>query len=120
STRGGDHGVLLRRKRCGSRLPAGPPRHLHQVRSPGLPKHLALSHQPGGAIPGYYSDANGVGHAFLRAPSGTFTKFDPPGSLSTLPLAINPGGRSRVTTPTQTVWVTPSCGPPAAPSPSSI
>ena len=33
-----------------------------------------------------------VAHGFLRAPNGTFTLFDPPGSLFTLPLAINPAG----------------------------
>src|SRR6267378_910562 len=33
-----------------------------------------------GAITGSYNDANFVLHGFLRAPDGSFTTFDPPGS----------------------------------------
>jgi hypothetical protein len=33
-----------------------------------------------GTITGIYTDANGVGHVFLRAPDGTFTTFDAPGA----------------------------------------
>jgi len=31
-------------------------------------------------------------HGFLRAPDGTFTTFDPPGSQGTSPVAINQAG----------------------------
>ena len=76
-----------------SRLPAGPRRYLHHVRSPGLRKHLPNSINPEGAITGYYYDANFVDHGFLRAPDGTFTTFDPPGSGNgTNPSGINPAG----------------------------
>ncbi len=50
---------------------------------------------PAGAIAGYYFDANFLYHGFLRAPDGTITTFDPPGSngLFTHALGgINPGG----------------------------
>jgi hypothetical protein len=33
-----------------------------------------------GTITGIYTDPNGVGHVFLRAPNGTFTNFDAPGA----------------------------------------
>ena len=38
---------------------------------------------PDGTIAGYYSDASGVQHGFLRSPTGGFTTFDPPGSTFT-------------------------------------
>jgi hypothetical protein len=47
---------------------------------------------PVGAVTGSYSDANDVQHGFLRNPDGTFTTFDPPGSVSTGPTGINPEG----------------------------
>ena len=47
---------------------------------------------PAGAVTGYYADSNAALHGFLRAPDGTFTTFDPPGSLSTAPVGINPAG----------------------------
>ena len=31
-------------------------------------------------------------HGFLRAPDGTITTFDPPGSIYTVPTSINPSG----------------------------
>jgi hypothetical protein len=31
-------------------------------------------------------------HGFLRAPDGTITVFDPPGSIRTSPFSINPAG----------------------------
>jgi hypothetical protein len=45
----------------------------------------SISTQPqainqGGAITGYYQDANSVYHGFLRAPRGPLTTFDAPGS----------------------------------------
>jgi hypothetical protein len=46
---------------------------------------------PGGTIVGVYA-AGPLIHGYLRAPKGTFTVFDPPGSQSTNPTAINPGG----------------------------
>src|SRR3981081_1868823 len=45
-----------------------------------------------GAITGYYDDAQGYRHGFLRACDGSFTTFDPPGSFSTLATAINAMG----------------------------
>jgi hypothetical protein len=48
-----------------------------------------------GAITGYYYDGNGSPHCFLRAPNGTFTNVDPPGSLGSTdfyPIVINPAG----------------------------
>ncbi len=47
---------------------------------------------PAGTITGYYSDASNVFHGFLRTSDGTFTTFDPPGSVNTIPNAINPAG----------------------------
>ena len=43
-----------------------------------------------GAIAGYYADASGTPHGFLRSPEGAFTTFDVPGgSLLTIPNALN-------------------------------
>jgi hypothetical protein len=43
-----------------------------------------------GAIAGFYADASGAPHGFLRSPEGAFTTFDVPGgSLSTTPIALN-------------------------------
>ena len=36
-------------------------------------------------ITGYYADANGVGHGFLRTHDGSFTTFDAPGAAGTFP-----------------------------------
>ena len=47
---------------------------------------------PGGAITGFYVDANGVQHGFVRAPGGAITEFDPPGSILTNPNAIDETG----------------------------
>jgi hypothetical protein len=47
---------------------------------------------PAGTITGNYGDANGTIHGFLRAPDGTFTTLDLPGTTYTLPQAINPAG----------------------------
>ena len=53
-------------------------------------------------ITGFYSDASGVGHGFLRSRLGTFKTFDVPGAITTTPLpagtyyttpvGINPAG----------------------------
>lgn len=45
-----------------------------------------------GRITGYFGDASGVQHGFLRTPSGTFVIFDPPGSVRTLPTDLDPAG----------------------------
>jgi hypothetical protein len=47
---------------------------------------------PAGAIAGGYIDANGAGHGLVRAPDGTITPFDPPGSAFTDNSGINPVG----------------------------
>jgi hypothetical protein len=47
---------------------------------------------PDGVIIGYYVNASGVRHGFLRAPDGTITTFDPPGSTFTQPTSINEAG----------------------------
>lgn len=47
---------------------------------------------PAGAIAGGYFDAGNVFHGFVRAPDGTFTAFDPPGSVLTDNSGINPVG----------------------------
>jgi hypothetical protein len=45
-----------------------------------------------GAVTGAYYDVYSVGHGFLRSPEGSFTTFDPPGSLFTNPIALNVEG----------------------------
>jgi hypothetical protein len=47
---------------------------------------------PEGTITGYYIDASGVQHGFLRTPIGSFTPFDPPGSTSTFVASISTNG----------------------------
>jgi hypothetical protein len=44
-----------------------------------------------GAITGYYYDASGVTHGFLRSPDGKFTSFDPlgVGGFGTFPKVVN-------------------------------
>jgi hypothetical protein len=42
-----------------------------------------------GSVAGWYYDASSVAHGYLRSASGTFTKFDPAGSVGTLPNAMN-------------------------------
>ena len=46
----------------------------------------------GGAITGFYVDANNAQHGFVRASDGTITEFDPPGSIFTNPNAIDEAG----------------------------
>jgi hypothetical protein len=48
-----------------------------------------LSISTGGAVTGYYSDANGTYHGFLRRTSGTIASFDPPGSAATTAMSIS-------------------------------
>jgi hypothetical protein len=45
-----------------------------------------------GFIVGYYTDANGVSHGFLRNPDGAVAKFDPTGSMSTYVYGLNMEG----------------------------
>lgn len=45
-----------------------------------------------GAITGTYSDANFVGHGYLRSPEGRFVTVDPSGSVGTFPFSINDSG----------------------------
>src|SRR5262245_5059341 len=46
-----------------------------------------------GAITGYYSDASGMTHGFVRASGGTITAFDVPDAVfGTIPSGINPAG----------------------------
>jgi len=47
---------------------------------------------PSGVIIGFYVDASGVTHGFLRTPGGSFTTIDPPGSTFTYATGITPGG----------------------------
>lgn len=47
---------------------------------------------PDGTIAGYFADASGTVHGFLRTPNGSSTTFDPPGSVMTLPTAMSPLG----------------------------
>ena len=44
-----------------------------------------------GVITGYYTDANGFSHGFLRSPDGKFTTFDVTGAggFGSFPIAIN-------------------------------
>ena len=47
---------------------------------------------PKGTVTGNSFDTNFVSHGFVRASTGTFTTFDPAGSLFTNPVSINPEG----------------------------
>jgi hypothetical protein len=47
---------------------------------------------PAGTITGFYVDASSVQHGFVRAPNGSITEFDPPGSIFTDPNAIDQTG----------------------------
>src|SRR5215472_10841635 len=51
----------------------------------------AVGITPDGTVVGDYA-AGLLFRGYLRAPSGAFTVFDPPGSQSTFPSAINPAG----------------------------
>ena len=70
-----------------------PRRHHHRVRCPRCrQRHSAL---PGSTRRGLSRDFTTTrfrSHGFLRAPHGTFTTFDPPGSTGTSVGGINPGG----------------------------
>ena len=53
---------------------------------------VSLAINPAGAITGYYIDASGVNHGFLRTTKGSITTFDPPGAagFGTQPYSISP------------------------------
>jgi hypothetical protein len=59
---------------------------------------MPQSINPAGTITGYYWDANGANHGFLRTSDGTITKFDAPGAATTTTNSgtqaesINPAG----------------------------
>ena len=56
-------------------------------------ERVARQHRnAGGAITGYYNEANLVIRGFVREPDGKITSFDPPGSISTRALSINSRG----------------------------
>jgi len=59
---------------------------------PGSTSTTPAGITPDGTITGYYSDADGVQHGFLRDPNGGFTTFDPPGSTSTYVTSISTNG----------------------------
>jgi hypothetical protein len=44
---------------------------------------------PAGNIAGYYTDAKGTSHGYLRSRHGTITGFDVPGAKSTAPAGVN-------------------------------
>jgi hypothetical protein len=52
----------------------------------------ALSIDASGAISGYYTDAQGTYHGFIRDAAGNFTSFDPAGSTGTYATSINASG----------------------------
>ncbi len=58
-------------------------RALRHLRPARLRRHGAYGNHPDGTITGFYTDASGVQHGFLRSPTGRFTTFDPPGSTFT-------------------------------------
>jgi hypothetical protein len=43
-----------------------------------------------GTVLGSYVDSSGVQHGFLRSPSGVITNVDPPGSVQTVSLGLDP------------------------------
>jgi len=45
-----------------------------------------------GSIVGYYADANGLNHGFVRNPDGKIIKFDPKGSTGTFVYGLNSEG----------------------------
>lgn len=59
------------------------------IYSPGGPPP---SITPAGAIAGTFIEPNFYEHGFLRTRGGIFTTFDPPGSLDTEVLDMNPAG----------------------------
>jgi hypothetical protein len=59
---------------------------------PGSTNTQAYSINTGGAITGYYNEANLVIHGFFREPNGKTTSFDPPDSISTKAVSLNAVG----------------------------
>jgi len=75
-----------------ARLSARSRRHDHHLRSSRSIDTIPQSINRAGVITGTYTDAQGYRHGFLRARDGSFTTFDPAGSVSTLATAINARG----------------------------
>jgi hypothetical protein len=59
---------------------------------PGSANTNAVSINGAGTITGYYLDASGTSHGFVRAADGTITSFDPAGSTGTYAVSINRHG----------------------------
>jgi hypothetical protein len=57
---------------------------------PGAQGTSPASINPAGDITGSYSDANGLGHSFVRSSNGTVTTFDVPGGTTSGASSINP------------------------------
>ena len=60
--------------------------------APGSVRMAPFSMNPAGAITGYYVDASGAFHGFLRASDGSLTTFDAPDATGSLPYSMNPAG----------------------------
>lgn len=60
--------------------------------APGAAGTTPYSISSTGAITGFYWDASGVNHGFVRAPDGAITNFDYPGATFTQAWAIGPSG----------------------------
>jgi len=58
----------------------------------GTTQTVPVSVNDAGQITGWYSDGKTV-HGFLRDTGGSYTTFDPPGSVSTTPDSINSAGQ---------------------------
>jgi len=64
------------------------PLHRHPRSRASASRLFAIN--PAGTIAGYYADASGAFHGFLRARDGTITTFDAPGAIDTFSYSINP------------------------------
>jgi len=99
-------GTLRRRGRCDPRYPALSEWRNHQFRRPGRghrssPRHSAFSINPAGTTAGYYNDASGVFHGFVRTPDGAITTSTSPAQAQ-VPARVprrqhQPGGDDRGT-----------------------
>jgi hypothetical protein len=67
-----------------SKIPNSPPQ--------GTVVTLETGLSPLGTLIGWYFDANGGAHGYVRARHGSITSFDPPGATNTYPGSINPEG----------------------------
>ena len=107
---------------------------VHRIRSsllrcPGRPGTCCRAASTRGGPsqePTYEATQTGVFHGFLRAPDGTFTTIDPPGSTGAyigcfelVGQPINPAGAITGNYFDASGWITASCGLATAPSPRS-